>query len=163
MNEDCFFLNVLTPNVGRDVRRPVMVWIHGGGLQGGSGDGWPFLNGAFPPEDVVLVTINYRPNVFGFLHLDERFDSLDGSGCLGDLDQVAALEWVAGNISGFGGDPANITVFGESAATGASRTPRDAEGPGLFRSAIVQSGGADVVADSRRPGRPHTMYCPRSA
>ncbi len=115
MDEDCLYLNVYTPALD-DVRRPVMVWIHGGAFILGSGS-TPLYDGAALVErgDVVLVTINYRLGVFGFMDLSWMDPELAGSGNLGLQDQVAALEWVRDNIAGFGGDPGNVTIFGESA------------------------------------------------
>ncbi|MBA3655425.1 MAG: carboxylesterase family protein, partial [Actinobacteria bacterium] len=115
---DCLTLNIFTPAPDNG-RRPVMVWIHGGAFITGSGstpwyDGTSFATNG----DVVVVTINYRLGAFGFLHLDEVGGDAfagSGSGNVGILDQVAALEWVRENVAAFGGDPDNITAFGESA------------------------------------------------
>jgi para-nitrobenzyl esterase len=140
MHEDCLFLNVWTPAVD-DARRPTMVWIHGGAFAGGSGSTALYDGAAFVRDDVVLVTINYRLHALGFLYLDELFDGAEGTGNLGIADQVAALEWVRDNIAAFGGDPNNVTIFGESAG-GMSvgtllGTPR---ATGLFGRAICMSG-----------------------
>ena len=141
-SEDCLYLNVFTPATDGDPR-PGMVWIHGGGFTGGSSrDAW--YNGtSFAHKGVVVVTVAYRLGALGFLHLGADFP---GSGNLGILDQVAALEWVRDNIGAFGGDPANVTIFGESAG-GMSvatllGTPSAA---GLFHRAIPQSGAASFV------------------
>lgn len=109
--EDCLYLNVWTPGLDNK-KRPVMVWIHGGGNTMGSGS-QPRANGKFLAErgDVVMVTTNYRLGAFGFLYLPE----LGASGNEALLDQVAALKWVRQEIENFGGDPANVTVFGQSA------------------------------------------------
>jgi len=105
MDEDCLTLNIWTPACD-DCKRPVMVWIHGGAFLFGTG-ATPWYDGrSFARDDVVLVTINYRLGAFGFLHID-------GQGNNGILDQVAALEWVRDNIAAFGGDPGNVTAFGE--------------------------------------------------
>ncbi len=145
-SEDALFLNVWTPSL--DGTRPVMVWIHGGAFQFGAGstpwyDGTRFANDG----DVVLVTINYRLGPLGFLYLGDLCDdpALASSGNLGILDQVAALEWVQECISEFGGDPANVTIFGESAGAGSVATlmGTPAARPGaLFHKAIAQSGAA---------------------
>lgn len=147
-SEDCLVLNVQTP--GLDGRRPVMVWIHGGGFTGGTG-ATPWYNGAgFARRgDVVVVTINYRLGALGFLHLGELAgDTYRSSGLNGILDQVAALEWVRDNIEAFGGDPGNVTIFGESAGGMSVATllglPRAA---GLFHRAIAQSGAAHNLID----------------
>jgi para-nitrobenzyl esterase len=147
MDEDCLSLNVYTPAADA-ARRPVLVWIHGGGFVIGSGsqpiyDGSPLaLRG-----DVVVVTINYRLGPLGFLYLGDLCPDLEGAGGnAGIRDQVAALEWVKENIAAFGGDPDNVTIFGESAG-GMSvgtllGTPSAA---GLFHRAIPQSGAAHNV------------------
>lgn len=110
-SEDCLYLNVWTPGID-DQRRPVMVWIHGGGNTAGAGS-QPRINGEHLARigDVVVVTCNYRLGVFGFLHAPE----LGATGNEALLDQVKALRWVRREISSFGGDPENITVFGQSA------------------------------------------------
>ena len=147
VDEDCLFLNVRTPALD-DARRPVMVWIHGGAFIFGSGssplyDGAPFVDGG----DVVLVTINYRLGAFGFLDLGWLDDDFAGSGNLGLMDQVAALEWVRANIAGFGGDPDNVTIFGESAGGMSVTSLLAAESAkGRFHKAIAQSGAAQSVA-----------------
>jgi para-nitrobenzyl esterase len=140
MDEDCLFVNVWTPGVD-DARRPTMVWIHGGAFTGGSGSAAIYDGRSFIRDDVVLVTINYRLHAFGFLYLEELFDGAEGSGNLGILDQVAALEWVRDNVASFGGDPDNVTIFGESAGAMSVATllgtPRAS---GLFGRAICMSG-----------------------
>jgi para-nitrobenzyl esterase len=151
-SEDSLYLNVWTPGCD-DARRPVMVWIHGGAFVWGAGD-TPWYDGTkFATHgDVVVVTINYRLNAFGFLHLADLYgDRFAGSGNAGLLDQIAALEWVRESIAAFGGDPARVTIFGESAG-GASvatllGTPA---GRGLFRAAIPQSGAASWIATRER-------------
>lgn len=144
-SEDCLFLNVQTP--GLEGRRPVMVWIHGGSFTGGSGS-TPWYNGArFATHgDVVCVTINYRLGALGYLHLAEHDEELAQSGNCGLLDQVAALRWVHENIEAFGGDPSNVTVFGESAGAMSVATLLGTPAArGLFHRAIAQSGAAHNV------------------
>src|SRR4029078_11456536 len=148
MDEDCLTLNVYTESV--DGSRPVMVWIHGGAFATGTGR-IPWYSGHnFVRDGVVVVTINYRINAFGFLRLDGLFDGFSQTGTLGIQDQVFALEWVRDNIASFGGDPSNVTIFGESAGGMSVATllamPR---ARGLFRSAIVQSGNAPHVSSAR--------------
>lgn len=146
IDEDCLYLNVWTP--GTDGRRPVMVWIHGGGFTIGAGSE-PLYNGRLLASrgDVVVVTINYRLGALGFLYMPDFADA-EGEACanFGMLDQVAALEWVRDEIAAFGGDPDNVTVFGESAGAGSvgalMASPRAS---GLFRRAILQSGAAHFV------------------
>jgi para-nitrobenzyl esterase len=147
--EDCLFLNVWTPALD-DARRPVLVWLHGGGFTTGSGS-QPVYDGSRLARrgDAVVVTLNYRLGALGFLHLPalER----EGQGpCanFGLLDQLAALRWVRENIAAFGGDPARVTLFGESAGAMSVGTllgtPR---AQGLFARAILQSGAASNVYD----------------
>jgi para-nitrobenzyl esterase len=146
-DEDCLTLNVWTPG-GDERRRPVMVYIHGGAFIIGSGR-WGWYEGCRLAErgDIVLVTINYRLGAFGFLNLGEIGGSdYEASSNCGLLDQVAALEWVRDNIGRFGGDPNNVTVFGESAG-GISICCLLAmdRARGLFHRAIVQSGGPNMI------------------
>lgn len=147
-SEDSLYLNVWTPACD-DARRPVMVWIHGGAFAWGAGD-TPWYDGTkFATHgDVVVVTINYRLNAFGFLHLADLFgDRFAGSGNAGILDQIAALEWVQECISAFGGDPDRVTIFGESAgAASVSTLLGTPAARGLFKAAIPQSGAASWVA-----------------
>jgi para-nitrobenzyl esterase len=143
-SEDCLTLNIYTPATD-GARRPVMVWIHGGAFLTGSGS-TPWYNGtSFAAEhDIVVVTVNYRLGAFGFLHLDDiGGEAFGGSGNVGILDQVAALDWVRENIEAFGGDPNNVTVFGESAGAMSVGTLMGLPvAKGLFAKAIPQSGAA---------------------
>jgi para-nitrobenzyl esterase len=147
-SEDCLYLNVWTPGLD-DARRPVMVWIHGGAFVTGAGsipwyDGTSFASRG----DVVVVTINYRIGVLGFAALDGVVEGLEGCVNLGLLDQVAALEWVRDNIASFGGDPEQVTLFGESAgAMSVGVLMGTPAASGLFSRAILQSGAAEHVAD----------------
>jgi carboxylesterase type B len=137
VGEDCLNLNVWSPDRG-SAGLPVMVWIPGGMFEAGSGA--TYDGSRFARDGVVCVTINYRVGAEGFLYLP------DGDANLGLLDQVAALEWVRDNIVAFGGDPGNVTIFGQSAGAMSVGTllsmPR---AEGLFRRAIAQSGGAHQV------------------
>jgi len=143
--EDCLYLNVYTPAESTDKSKlPVMFWIHGGGYSGGGSDE-PRHNGDFLPlKGVVLVTINYRLGVFGFLATSDL--AKEGNGAAGNyglMDMVEALKWVKGNIKQFGGDPDNVTIFGESAGSFAVCTlMAAAPAHGLFAKAIGESGGA---------------------
>jgi len=144
-SEDCLHLNVFTPACD-DGARPVMVWIHGGAFLTGTGS-IPWYDGSnLARRGAVIVSVNYRLGVFGFLHLDDLGAGFEGSGNVGLLDQVAALEWVRDNVAGFGGDPANVTVFGESAGAMSIGTLMGVPAArGLFHRAILQSGaGAHV-------------------
>jgi para-nitrobenzyl esterase len=140
--EDCLVLNVFTPGVGDGGRRPVMFWCHGGGFITGSGGAAYDGANLARRGDVVVVTINHRLNGLGFLHLgDLGGREFAESGNVGMLDIVAALEWVRDNIGAFGGDPGNVTVFGESG--GGRKTAVLMAMPsaqGLFHRAIIESG-----------------------
>jgi para-nitrobenzyl esterase len=141
-SEDCLFLNIWTPGLD-NVRRPVMVWIHGGAFTMGSGSDPMFDSDVLPKRgNIVLVTINYRLGMLGFLRLkDVTGGKIPATGNEGLMDQVAALKWVKNNIAAFGGDPANVTVFGESAggmSIGCLMAMPAAKG--LFRKGILESG-----------------------
>jgi len=144
-SEDCLFLNVYAPSDSTSKSKlPVMFWIHGGGYSGGASSE-PRHNGDFlPTKGVVLVTINYRLGVFGFLATAELGKEANGAaGNYGLLDMVAALQWVKGNIKEFGGDAENVTIFGESAGSFAVSTlMASPPARGLFQKAIGESGGA---------------------
>ncbi|MCU1455860.1 MAG: Carboxylesterase type, partial [Acidimicrobiales bacterium] len=144
-DEDCLYLNVWTPACD-GARRPVMVWLHGGSYVFGSGS-TPWYDGArLAARDAVIVTVNYRLGAFGYLYLDELAPGFEGSGNAGLLDQVAALRWVRDNIAGFGGDPTNVTLFGESAgAMSVGTLLATPSAAGLFRRAILESGAASHV------------------
>ena len=146
-SEDCLYLNVWTPACDA-ARRPVMVWIHGGGFTIGTGaqlmqDHMPLVDRG----DVVVVSINYRLGMLGFLRLDEATGgAIPSSGNEGLLDQVAALRWVRENIAAFGGDPNSVTIFGESAGGMSVGTLLALpEADGLFHRAIPQSGAASTA------------------
>ena len=149
-SEDCLFLNVRSANVGGSELQPVMVWIHGGSHQAGAGSQGLYQANQLVENGVVLVTINYRLGVFGYIaHPALSADDPRGvSGNYGLLDQVASLEWIKENISAFGGDPDNITIFGESA--GAQSVTEIMSTPlseGLFHKAILQSGASTYNAN----------------
>ena len=154
-SEDCLFLNVWTPGAD-DAARPVMVWIHGGAFTLGSGSEGLY-NGATLASrgDVVVVTINYRLGALGFLHLP----ALDESN-FGMRDQVAALRWVRANIANFGGDPSNITIFGESAGgMSVSSLMGSPEAQGLFHKAIPQSGAGHHGIEDLQAVTHSQMFC----
>ena len=141
--EDCLVLNVWTPALHDQRRRPVMVWLHGGGFSAGSGSRNVFEGTRLCRRgDVVVVTLNHRLNVFGFLYL-ARLGGAEfaESGNAGMLDLVAALHWVHDTIAAFGGDPGNVTIFGQSGgAAKVSVLMAMPQARGLFHKAIVQSG-----------------------
>jgi para-nitrobenzyl esterase len=146
-SEDCLFLNVWTPGLnkgGLDAKaRPVMVWLHGGGFANGSGGAAMYDGAALARKgDVVTVTVNHRLNVFGYLHLGEVFGpDYAQSGVAGMLDIIQALQWVRDNISAFGGNPADVTIFGESGGGWKVSLLLAMPGArGLFHKAVIQSG-----------------------
>jgi len=143
-SEDCLFLNVWTPEIDNN-KRAVMVWIHGGAFTHGSGS-TPVNPGRTLPDrgGIVMVTINYRLGALGFLQLNNVTNGIISStGNEALLDQIAALRWVRNNISKFGGDPDNVTVFGESAgAESIGALLAMPQSKGMFRKAILQSGAS---------------------
>ncbi|HEX5418406.1 MAG TPA: carboxylesterase family protein, partial [Gammaproteobacteria bacterium] len=142
MGEDCLNLNVFTPGLGRG-SRPVMVWLHGGGFTSGSGN-WLLYDGTrlARSQDVVVVPVTHRLNVFGFLYLPRLGgQKYAESANVGMLDIVAALEWVRDNIAEFGGDPSNVTIFGQSGGGGkVAALMGMPSAKGLFHRAIGMSG-----------------------
>ncbi len=144
-SEDCLFLNVYAPaDATAASKLPVMFWIHGGGYESGASSE-PRHNGDFLPlKGVVLVTINYRLGVFGFLASESLAKEQGGTaGNYGLMDMIAALHWTRDNIAAFGGNPENVTIFGESAGSFAVSTlMASPEAKGLFEKAIGESGGA---------------------
>lgn len=148
VSEDCLFLNVFTPSATRATKKPVMMWLHGGAWMNcaGSAPGFDGTNLA-RDGDVVVVTINHRINIFGHIKLESRDERFADSGNTGVLDMVLALRWVRDNVAGFGGDPDNVTIFGQSG--GAAKVATLMAFPparGLFHKAIMQSfsGGAHM-------------------
>lgn len=143
MSEDCLYLNVRTGNLGGETKQPVMVWIHGGGHQFGSSDFSYYQANGLVEKDVVLVTINYRLGAFGYMAHPalSAADPNGVSGNYGTLDQIAALKWVKENIAAYGGDPENVTIFGESAGGwSVSELMASPLAAGTFDKAIAQSG-----------------------
>jgi carboxylesterase type B len=138
-HEDCLFLNVNTPQIdgSEEKAMPVMVFIHGGGFFLGSSSKRSYGEGKFMDHEVLLVTFNYRLNVFGFLSTDDA----ESPGNYGLWDQQLALQWVQDNIRSFGGDPTRVTIFGESAgATSVGFHMLSPHSKGLFHAGIMQSG-----------------------
>lgn len=152
-SEDCLYLNVWTKAPGQaDKKLPVALWIHGGGYREGWGSEPEFDGQEWASKDVVLVSINYRLGVFGFLtHPELSAENPDGvSGNYGILDQIEALNWIQKNIAQFGGDPDNVTIFGQSAGGGSVKTL--CESPlarGKFHKAIIMSAGGIAVPGER--------------
>jgi para-nitrobenzyl esterase len=152
-SEDCLTLNIWTPGLGNGAGRPVMVWLHGGAFGYGSGNR-AVTDGANLARrgNVVVVSVNHRLNIFGFLHLaDIAGPHWAHSGNAGMLDIVAALRWVRDNVAAFGGDSGNVTVFGESGGGGkVSVLLAMPEARGLFHRAVIQSGAAIRVSTRER-------------
>jgi para-nitrobenzyl esterase len=144
VSEDCLYINVWTPAKKTDAKLPVIYWVHGGGYSGGSAS-TPMYDGmGFARKGVVMVSVAYRLGPFGFLaHPELSMESGNGSGNYGILDMIEGLKWVKNNIANFGGDPANVTIFGHSAGGAAisllAATPLT---KGLFHRAICMSGGS---------------------
>ncbi|HEV3037245.1 MAG TPA: carboxylesterase family protein [Candidatus Angelobacter sp.] len=159
MSEDCLYLNIWTAAKSAKEHRPVMVWIHGGGFTRGSGSSSSYNGEILSRKGVVLVTINYRLGVFGFLaHPELTAESgHHASGNYAILDQIAALQWVKKNISAFGGDPNRVTIFGESAGSWAVNALMASPlAKGLFHRAIGESGASftpmRTLAESEKTG-----------
>ena len=142
-NENCQSLNIWTPRINDGKKRPVMVWLHGGGFTAGSSVELPSYDGENLAQkgDVVMVTVNHRLNILGFLDLSAYGDKYKGSANAGLTDLAMALVWVRQNISQFGGDPDNVTIFGQSGGGGKVTSLMNApSAKGLFHKAIIQSG-----------------------
>jgi para-nitrobenzyl esterase len=145
-NEDCLRLNIWTPGISSQGggKRPVMVWLHGGGHTAGSSQELPSYDGESLARkgDVVIVSVNHRLNMLGFLNLSAYGEKYKSSPNVGMMDLVSALEWVKSNISNFGGDPSNVTIFGQSGGGGKVNTLLNTpSAKGLFHKAVIQSGG----------------------
>ena len=143
MSEDCLFLNLTTPNMAPAKNLPVMVWFHGGSHQTGTASSPTYQSTKLPQQGIVLVTANYRLGPFGYLaHPALSANDPNGvSSNYGILDQIAALRWIQDNIAAFGGDPNNVTIFGESAgAQAVSELMASPLADGLYHKAIMQSG-----------------------
>ena len=140
-NEDCLRLNIWSQGINDGKKRPVMVWLHGGGYTAGSSQELPSYDGENISKkgDVVLVSVNHRLNILGFLDLSEFGEKYKPN--TGMLDLVVALQWIKANINAFGGDPNNITIFGQSGGGGKVTTLMSApSAKGLYHKAIVESG-----------------------
>lgn len=159
--EDCLFLNVITPQWPVKGKLPVMFWIHGGANTGGTASAALYKDGTLVDHGVILVTVNYRLGIFGFLAHPEltKESPHHASGDYGLMDQIAALHWVHDNIANFGGDPANVTVFGQSAgAHDASLLMVSPIAKGLFEKVIGESGtsfgfGMPTLAQTEESGQ----------
>ncbi len=147
-SDDCQNLNIWTPNLEDGKKRPVMIWLHGGGFSAGSASVEAVYDGESLSRkgDVVVISVNHRLNSLGFLDLSAYGDKYRNSGNLGMLDLVAALQWVHDNIEAFGGDPDNVTIFGQSGGGSKVLTLMTMPGAkGLFHKAVVQSGAVELM------------------
>ncbi len=141
--EACLNLNIATPSIDPEAKKPVMVWFHGGGYSDGSGIAHIAFEGDNMAryQDVVMVCVNHRLNAFGFLDLSDYGEKFKNSGNAGIADLVTALQWVKENIAAFGGDPDNVTIFGQSGGGGKVITlGQTAAADGLYQKAIIMSG-----------------------
>lgn len=157
-SDDCQVLNVWTNGINDGKKRPVMVWLHGGGYAMGASSELPFYDGAnLAKKDVVMVSINHRLNVLGFLDLSDFGEKYKHSSNASVLDMVKALEWVNKNIAAFGGDPDNVTIFGQSGGGGKVNTLlATPSAKGLFHRGIIESGSMIELGDkeaARQMGR----------
>ena len=167
-SEDCLFLNVWAPaGTKKDSKLPVMVWIHGGAFVFGSGAMNDFSGSSFTEKGVILVSINYRLGRLGFFAFPalSKENPNESKGNYAYMDQIAALKWVKQNIAAFGGDPNNITIFGESAGgVSVHSLITIPSAKGLFQKAIIESGGGrDGVLTGRPIAKDGDRYYPVSA
>jgi para-nitrobenzyl esterase len=148
-SENCLFLNVFTPDASPVRKRPVMVWLHGGGFTVGSGGLALYEGSALARRgDVVVVTVNHRLGALGYLYLGAMHDDFADSGNTGQLDQILALRWVRDNIANLGGDPGNVTMFGESGGGAkVSALLATPSATGLYHKAVIESGAALRMVD----------------
>ena len=159
-SEDCLFLNIFTPDTAKEGdKRPVLFYIHGGGFTGGCGHEKHFDEPIWATKGVIGVTINYRLGPMGFVCLPELAEEAGFTGNYGLFDQLTAMQWVRDNIAAFGGDPEKITIMGQSA--GAMSVQQHSISPlseGLFRGAIMSSGGGISKVLSASPAEKHYSY-----
>lgn len=154
VSEDCLYLNVWTPAKSASAKLPVIVWIHGGGYVGGSTSIGMYDGTGFAKKGVVLVSLAYRLGPYGFMaHPELSRESGKGSGTYGIQDLVRGLQWVRDNVAAFGGDPANVTIFGHSAGAGAvSFLAAAPQTKGLFHRVIAMSGGSFTPLQTSEQG-----------
>lgn len=157
MDEHCQYLNIWTQSLDASAKKPVMVWLHGGGFSAGSSIEQAAYDGESLSRfgDVVVVSLNHRLNILGYLNLEAYGEKYKNSGNAGNADIVEALRWIRDNIAGFGGDPDNVTIFGQSGGGmkvwTLMQTP---EADGLFHKGIIQSGLLDGFMPTKTDGRP---------
>jgi para-nitrobenzyl esterase len=152
MDEDCMRLNIWTPGINDGKKRPVMLWFHGGGFTAGSGQDLPCYDGENLSKkgNIVLINLNHRLNALGFMNLSDFGDKYKYSGNVGIMDLVAALQWINKNIAQFGGDPDNVTIFGQSGGGGKVTALLGApSAQGLFHKAIIHSGARTYFLEDK--------------
>ena len=148
-SEDCLTLNICSNDI--KAKKPVMIWIHGGALVTGGSSSIMYDLKHLAKRGIVVVSINYRLGPLGFMRLDEVTEGqINSSGNEGLIDQRNAIRWVKDNISSFGGDPNNITIFGESAGSWSCNLQIASGEENLFQKAICQSGGLDAIATKEK-------------
>ena len=148
MDENCQYLNIWTQSIDPSAKKPVMVWLHGGGFSAGSSIEQQAYDGKNMSQygDVVVVSINHRLNILGYLDVSPFGDKYKNSANAGSADMVAALKWIHDNIAAFGGDPENVTLFGQSGGGMKVWTLMQIpEADGLFHKGIIQSGLLDMI------------------
>lgn len=155
MDENCQYLNIWTPGLDKDAKRPVMVWLHGGGFFAGSSIEQVAYDGENMSKygNVVVVSLNHRLNILGYLDLSPFGEEYEHSANVGNMDMIAALQWIQDNIAGFGGDPDNVTLFGQSG--GGMKVWSLMQMPaadGLFHKGIIESGVIDLLNDNSTEG-----------
>ena len=156
-NEHCLSLNLWTPSLNPNARKPVMVWLHGGGFSAGSSIEHVSYEGDHLASygDVVVISVNHRLNVLGYLDLSAYGEKYANSANAGTADLVACLQWIRDNVVKFGGDPDNVTIFGQSGGGGkVSMLMNTPAADGLFHKAIIQSGVYRMADSSEADGRP---------
>ncbi len=157
-DENCLHLNIWAPARADGHLRPVLFWIHGGAFVGGSGDSYKGFEFA-GHHDLVVVSINYRLGILGFVNFGDALEGSDIPSNIGLRDQIAALRWVRDNIARFGGDPGRVTIAGESAgAMSVSLLMHSPAAKGLFAGAILQSGALNLVQDQATSQRFARLY-----
>ncbi len=160
IGEDCLYLNIWSPDMSPEANLPVMFWIYGGAFTWGASNEPTYDGEAICAEGCILVTINYRVNIFGFFNSPELENENGGPRCCGILDQIAALKWVRENIRQFGGNPDNIMIFGQSAGGMSVRMLLTSPlTEGLFKRAVVHSGGGLSEGDLVRTSAEFTDMC----
>ena len=165
MSENCQYLNVWTKHLNEDAKKPVLVWLHGGGFCAGSSIELPSYDGHNLADygEVVVVNLNHRLNVIGFLDLSSFGEEYKYTGCLGMADIIEALRWVKRNIRAFGGDPDNVTIAGQSGGGGKVETLLQmSKADGLYDKAVIESGSmgeTEVIWETEESGRAQELGC----